>query len=93
MVYRAAQNNKDKAAIKDIKNIYRSIVAMRDKFDTLVETIRKKGFNSAEIGDTETRIEQLESSNTGLNLTQVLEDLAVVKAENKELANRIKAQG
>jgi len=93
MVYKAAQNSKDKAAIKDIKNIYRSIVAMRDKFDTLVETIRKKGFNSAEIGDTETRIEQLESSNTGLNLTQVLEDLAVVKAENKELANRIKAQG
>jgi len=93
MVYKAAQNNKDKAAIKDIKNIYRSIVAMRDKFDTLVETIRKKGFNSAEIGDTETRIEQLESSNTGLNLTQVLEDLAVVKAENKELASRIKAQG
>jgi len=92
MVYKAAQNSKDKAAIKDIKNIYRSIVAMRDKFDTLVETIRKKGFNSAEIGDTETRIEQLESSNTGLNLTQVLEDLAVVKAENKELANRIKAQ-
>jgi len=91
MIYQKAQNTRDKSAARDIKSVYRSVVAMRDSFNELLEKIADKGEAKKEMTATERRIDQLEERIAGENLTRVLEDLSAVKQENKAITAKIKA--
>lgn len=89
MVFKSAQRAKGEAKAK-LGLAYKYVVKMREKFGTLVETIRNTSNTQNDVSDLTTQIETLESANTNLNMARIQEDISQVKEENQQLARKLK---
>eukprot|EP00484_Ammonia_sp_Unknown_P029359 CAMPEP_0197031138 /NCGR_PEP_ID=MMETSP1384-20130603/10229_1 /TAXON_ID=29189 /ORGANISM="Ammonia sp." /LENGTH=658 /DNA_ID=CAMNT_0042460625 /DNA_START=22 /DNA_END=1998 /DNA_ORIENTATION=+ len=91
MVFTAASNAKDINAKRQLNQIYRQVVSMREYFDTLVDTARTISNTQNEIRDLEYQIVALREKVESLEMKKIKNDLKEVEDENEELATKLKA--
>ena len=91
MVFTSASTQKEINAKRQLNQIYRQVVSMREYFDSLVDTARTISNHQNEIRDLEYQIVALREKVESLEMKKIKHDLKEVQQENEELAERIKA--
>merc|ERR1712176_63407 len=90
MVFSAASNQQEIGAKRQLNQIYRQVVNMREYFDSLVDTARSISNTQNETRDLEYRILALKEKVESLEMKKIKNDLKEVENENEELAKRLK---
>eukprot|EP00483_Globobulimina_turgida_P007034 UN07048 len=91
LVFTAASNQKEMSAKRQLNQIYRQVISMREYFDSLVDTARTISNHQNEIRDLEYQIVALREKVESLEMKKIKNDLKEVEDENEELAKRLKA--
>merc|ERR1712013_391899 len=91
LVFGAASNEKEIGAKRQLNEIYRQVVSMREYFDGLVETARNISNTQNETRDLEYQILALKEKVESLEMKKIKHDLKEVEDENEELAKRLKS--
>jgi chromosome segregation ATPase len=68
---------------------YKAVVAIRSGFEKIFNTVSETGKTKNEIMDLEGRIDQAQRTSS-LDITKVQDDINGVKAENKQLTEKLK---
>lgn len=90
LVFTAASNEKELTAKRQLNQIYRHVVSMREYFDGLVDSARSISNTQNEIRDLEYQIVALREKVESLEMKKIKHDLKEVEQENEELASRLK---
>ena len=90
MVFTAASNEQELAAKRQLNQIYRHVVSMREYFDGVADSARAISNAQNEIRDLEYQIVALREKVESLEMKKIKRDLKEVEEENEELANRLK---
>merc|ERR1712176_1104667 len=90
MVFTAASNAKDIGTKRQLNQIYRQVVNMREYFDSLVDTARNISNAQNETRDLEYQIVALKEKVESLEMKKIKTDLKEVEEENEDLAKRLK---
>eukprot|EP00485_Elphidium_margaritaceum_P001794 CAMPEP_0202696040 /NCGR_PEP_ID=MMETSP1385-20130828/9421_1 /ASSEMBLY_ACC=CAM_ASM_000861 /TAXON_ID=933848 /ORGANISM="Elphidium margaritaceum" /LENGTH=663 /DNA_ID=CAMNT_0049352137 /DNA_START=17 /DNA_END=2008 /DNA_ORIENTATION=+ len=90
MVFTSASNETNIDAKKQLNNIYRQIVTMREYFDVLLDTARTISNTQNEIRDIEYQIVAAKEKVETLEIKKIKNDLKEVEQENEELAKKLK---
>eukprot|EP01006_Ploeotia_vitrea_P041811 TRINITY_DN66575_c5_g1_i1.p1 TRINITY_DN66575_c5_g1~~TRINITY_DN66575_c5_g1_i1.p1 ORF type:complete len:644 (-),score=127.15 TRINITY_DN66575_c5_g1_i1:1339-3270(-) len=82
-----------KDATKDdvAKKVYKQLVALRDAFDKLVNTVEETGNIKQQQHELEERKSKMTARDDDLNMEHLQKDLENIKAENAQLAAELKA--
>ena len=90
MVFTSASNQKEINGKRQLNQIYRQVVSMREYFDNLVDTARTISNTQNEIRDLEYQIVALKEKVESLEMKKIKNDLKEVEQENEDLAKRLK---
>merc|ERR1712190_80668 len=89
MVFSAASNAKEIGTKRQLNQIYRQVVNMREYFDSLVDTARNISNAQNETRDLEYQIVALKEKVESLEMKKIKTDLKEVEEENEDLAKRL----
>eukprot|EP01084_Bolivina_argentea_P101256 181567_1 len=90
LIFTSASNQKEINAKRQLNQIYRQVISMREYFDSLVDTARTISNAQNEIRDLEYQIVALKEKVESLEMKKIKNDLKEVEDENEELAKRLK---
>merc|ERR1712244_115826 len=90
LVFTAASNQKEINAKRQLNQIYRQVISMREYFDEMVDTARTISNQQNEIRDLEYQIVALKEKVESLEMKKIKTDLKEVEEENEDLAKRLK---